>query len=273
MFPEDVRPYATHSPFTDPRRFIWMLDKPAMDAASVCSIVQGSLIHLFELHHYPVQVPPQEQRLHTDLEYAELLLERIAQRDDRPVAYARSLDRRLCVICRQYALLATCIMRHNGIAARVRGGFADYLGASVTVGHSVCEYWDMARGAWVKFDPQIDAVQRQAHRIDFDPLNVPPERHLSPASAWMAYRRGRLRPEDIEGGLANLRNGLFLDLFEMNMRETHRLRPPLMIDPSRAPTEAMLPALDALAEASLASQASFRQVAALFQTCPTLALS
>jgi hypothetical protein len=72
--------------------------------------------------------------------------------------------------------------------------------------------------------------------------------------------------------VANLRNGLFLDLFEMNMTETHKLRPALMADPRGTPTEVMLPTLDALAEASLACQTSFRQIRRLFETCPALAL-
>ncbi len=76
--------------------------------------------------------------------------------------------------------------------------------------------------------------------------------------------------EEFEGGVANLRNGVLLDLLEMNKLETHFHRPPLMGDPAELPTAEEISVLDAVAEATIAAQNSFTGVRALYESDPRL---
>jgi hypothetical protein len=69
-------------------------------------------------------------------------------------------------------------------------GFASYFLPDSFEDHWVCEYWDAERARWVLVDAQLDAVQRKANAIAFDPLDVPRDRFLIAADAYQQCRAG-----------------------------------------------------------------------------------
>ncbi|MEV5986507.1 transglutaminase-like domain-containing protein [Streptomyces sp. NPDC052051] len=75
-------------------------------------------------------------------------------------------------VCRDFALLHCSFLRHVGVPARLRSGFADYVGSDGFHGdHVVTEYWDAERG-WLLADPQMaDPMVVDTFGIDFDPMN------------------------------------------------------------------------------------------------------
>jgi hypothetical protein len=83
--------------------------------------------------------------------------------------------------------------------------------------------WDSARGAWRLTDAQIDAIQRQAMRIPFDPLDVPRSAFLTAGAAWLRCRRGEADPDrfgilDMHG-LWFVRGNVVRDLAALSKRE------------------------------------------------------
>ncbi|HKU43092.1 MAG TPA: transglutaminase domain-containing protein, partial [Polyangiales bacterium] len=86
-------------------------------------------------------------------------------------------------------------LKQRGVPARARVGFADYFKPGHFEDHWVCEYWNAAQQRWVLVDPQLDDVQRKAKNIDFDPLDVPPDRFLIAGAAYRQCRTGERDPE------------------------------------------------------------------------------
>ncbi|WP_424705495.1 transglutaminase-like domain-containing protein [Kitasatospora acidiphila] len=67
----------------------------------------------------------------------------------------RSADDRFVGVCRDFSLLHCSFLRHAGIPARIRYGFADYLGPDdFHTDHVVTEHWDDERGRLLA-DPQL----------------------------------------------------------------------------------------------------------------------
>jgi hypothetical protein len=48
---------------------------------------------------------------------------------------------------------------------------------------------------WVRIDSQLDAFQRGALGVDFDPLDLPPGRFLTGGDAWQLCRSGQADPD------------------------------------------------------------------------------
>ncbi len=87
----------------------------------------------------------------------------------------------------------------------------------------MCECWDARQGRWVLVDAQLDALQREAMRIPFDPLDVPRDQFLTGGVAWQMCRRGQADPDrfgifDMKG-MWFIRGDLLRDLFALNKAE------------------------------------------------------
>jgi hypothetical protein len=98
-------------------------------------------------------------------------------------------------VCRHFSVLLTAILRAHGVAARPRCGFGAYFNAGKFEDHWVCEYWNTKRSRWVLVDAQMDAVQRKAFNLTFDPLDVPRDAFVIAGDAWQMCRSGRADPK------------------------------------------------------------------------------
>jgi hypothetical protein len=257
--------YIPQSRFSDPGTNAHLLDPIPSCVAEVCSVVQGLLLNIFTAPFYHVGVPQHAHR-NADIEVASDILSGIVVIDPRSLLLARAPQSRLPVVCRQFAILTCAILRHKGIPARVRSGFADYLSPGARIGHTLCEYWRPDRSGWVRIDPQIDAVHKERLKIDFSPLDIPAMPYLCGAEAWRAFRTGVLPIEVFQGGTANLRNLLCLDLLELNAMETHGCLPPLIGSPGQAPSESETAMLDDLSRRIVDEQSSFGAMRRLYES-------
>jgi hypothetical protein len=96
--------------------------------------------------------------------------------------------------CRYFSTLSCALLRHAGIPARARCGFADYFEPGRHVDHWVTEYWEGAERRWIRIDAQLDAMQRAAITPAFDTENQPPGPFLPGGEAWQRCRRGEADP-------------------------------------------------------------------------------
>lgn len=87
----------------------------------------------------------------------------------------------------------------------------------------VCEYWNAREGRWVSVDAQLDAFQRQALDIRFDPLDVPRDQFLVGGKAWQMCRTGQADPDSFGilnmHGLWFVRGDLVRDFLALNKIE------------------------------------------------------
>jgi excinuclease ABC subunit A len=202
-----------------------MKDFPA-EPACLVQIVQGLLLHKFEVEHYNVQLSPVKNREH-NLRTVRQMLERLQQIDAAPLTVARPPQERLVVICRDFAVLMVSFLRQAGIPARMRVGFAAYLDPTgqFRYDHWISEYWHAQQQRWVLLDSQIDEIQRQAFALQCDPLDLVRDRDFYPAgAAWQLARSGKVRSTLFRfnghwKGFPNIRYNLVNDLHALNKFE------------------------------------------------------
>jgi hypothetical protein len=164
------------------------------DLASLCEVVQGVLIHRDIAPWLYGITLTEAQRDDGHIRPIEQMLTRIHELDSRPLTSARDVGHRLPSVCRHFSLMLTAILRHQGIPARPRCGFGAYFTPTKFEDHWVCEYWNAAEKRWILVDAQLDAIQRKALNIDFNPLDTPRNKFIIAGDAWQMCRSGLADP-------------------------------------------------------------------------------
>lgn len=180
---------------SDPGRQAGLLDDLPAGPAPLAGVVQGLLMHQHVASTYPVHLSS-TQIEQSHIRSVEEMLTAIVAHDARPLTAARPADERQVGVCRHFALLHVAMLRRQGVPARARCGFAAYFTEGKYLDHWVTEYWDEDRAAWVLFDAQLDAHQRELFRIPFDPVDVPRDLFLVAGDCWQMCRAGKADPMD-----------------------------------------------------------------------------
>jgi excinuclease ABC subunit A len=159
MDPAILEYYRTHSPITDPHEYADLYDDIPDDLHGMIDIIQGQMIHRLAVRQFGVTLTPEsrgEQRLRTMRQR----LRRIIELDPAPLTSKREPRDKQVGLCRDFAVFLTSILRHKGIPARMRVGFAEYLGKeqSYKSDHWITEYWKADQNRWVLADPDVGGV-------------------------------------------------------------------------------------------------------------------
>lgn len=216
--------YRRHSELTDPREYAHLFDNLPSNLQGLVEVVQGLLAHLLWAKSYGLDIPA-ERRNEIYLRSVPEMLGRVLELDAAPFTVARPPERRLVGICRDFAVLLVSVLRHQGVPARLRVGFAGYFGGSRPKfwDHRIAEYWNGK--CWVKVDPQVDEVQRSALNLHFDPLDLPEDAPFFAAGeVWRRCRAHAADPDDFgdapdDFGFAPIRYALLHDLDALNKVE------------------------------------------------------
>jgi Transglutaminase-like superfamily len=164
------------------------------DLASLCEVVQGVLIHRDIAPWLYGITLTEAQRDDGHIRPIGQMLTRINALDSRPLTNVRDVGHRLPSVCRHFSLMLSAILRHQGIPARPRCGFGAYFTPGKFEDHWVCEYWNAGEKRWILVDAQLDAIQRKALNIDFNPLDTPRNRFIIAGDAWQMCRSGLADP-------------------------------------------------------------------------------
>jgi hypothetical protein len=222
--------YTAQSTFSDPGdQATYYAGLPA-DPAQLAQTARNLMIHRLEGGVFRCDIP--RDRLHGDAEtrYLDDILRLITSRDAAPLTVRRDLGDRFVGTCRDFTLLHCSLLRHAGIPARLRSGFADYFGTDgFHSDHVVTEYFDVRRG-WLLADAQLpDPLVMDAHKIDFNPMDVPRDRFVVAGAAWRAIRSGAADPQTFGVHLPDapaltgawfVAHDVLLDLAALNKTET-----------------------------------------------------
>jgi hypothetical protein len=196
LAPEAAAFYSAQSAFSDPGGLAPLYADLPADPAQLACVARDLMIHRLEGEQFRYAIP--QDRLHNDAEtrYLDDILRIIIERNDAPLTQRRDVGDRFVGVCRDFALLHCSFLRHAGVPARLRSGFADYFGSDgFHVDHVVTEYWDSERG-WLLADPGLaDPIVIDRWKVDFDPMNVPRDRFLVAGKAWQAIRAGEADPK------------------------------------------------------------------------------
>jgi excinuclease ABC subunit A len=201
--------YRTHSEITHPREYAHLFDALPRDVDSLVRTVGGLMLHpnVARKHGLGPEAEMPEERIRLVAE----MVAAIRAIDDSPLTEAREPARRLVTSCRSPSLLLVGMLRHKGVPARKRVGFARYLPSRHNVIHEIAECWNDREGRWVLVDPALDermfkgyraflASIGQAHRGLGDALDVRPEEFMVGAQVWRWCRAGRAEPDDFRCG-------------------------------------------------------------------------
>jgi hypothetical protein len=225
--------WLAHTPMTEPGAASPLIEALPAGVATLNRVVQGLLIHGAWLSHYAdgsafnaisrTTLPVQDR------------LAALAQRGP-PNLETRMPTLREVGTCRDFALMLCAFLRTKGTPARVRCGFAAYLGDGWE-DHWVCEYWNIQAGRWCLSDAQLDDVIKTACNITFDPSDVPRDMFRTAGEAWRSCRFGSNDPNrygqgSIKGiwfiGVNVVRDALSVNNREISAWDTWRDAPPAM---------------------------------------------
>ena len=177
--------YVRQSSYSDPGRHAGLFDDVPPTIASVSAMSRNIVVHY---RAAGVDLPPQS-RPDVDLRWIEEILTTDQDRHHVPLDTERPAANRVQGCCRDHSLLAIAALRHHGVPARSRVGFASYLVDDWHVDHVVVEVW--VEGCWRRFDPEVaESLPALPDPTDITPSSDGP--FLTAAQVWHGHRAGAL---------------------------------------------------------------------------------
>ena len=183
--------YARHSPYTDPGPYASLLDRLPSDIPSLAAVVRNVLVH-----YRAAGITFHGERLaEIDHRWVERILATDQRRFAAPLTTPRRQADRVAGCCRDFTLLTVAALRHRGVPARSRVGFAAYFGRGFHYDHVIAEYWNGDR--WVLVDSQLGPERRDRFDATDIPLHVGASARSTPhfattAQVWTAFREGAI---------------------------------------------------------------------------------
>lgn len=269
--------YTQQSAITAPRVYSSLFDDLPRDLAGLVQVVQGVMVYPFEplTKHYGIHVSETRQA-ELGLRKVAKMLEGILALDPSPLRVTRPPEKRLYGVCRDFAVLLVAMLRHQGVPARERVGFAAYYNNEWFWDHRITEYWDTCRQRWVLVDARIDDVHRVVFPRRQDPLSITRESpFLFAGEAWQLCRAGQADPDRFvdsptDRGMPMIRYALLHDFDALNKMELvgtnawHHL-----IDkPEHELTDTDAALLDQIAELTTHVDARLDEVHELYEQIP-----
>ena len=214
--------YTQPSPMTDPGTYADLFDNLPTDLPALVKTLQGVMVHIFWAGSYGLELSD-ERKTEVNLRRVDKQLARMLELDSRPLTVARPHDSKLVGNCRDFTVMLTAILRHQGVPARARCGFGTYFVPGHYEDHWVCEYWKASQSRWMLVDAQLDDLMLNALKPDFDPLDTPRDRFIVGGKAWQMCRSDDANPDDFGifdmHGIEFVRGDLLRDFLALNKVE------------------------------------------------------
>jgi hypothetical protein len=148
--PGAVDRYARQSAYSDPGRYAALLDTLPTDIRELTAVARNVLVHF-----WAAGITFTGDRLaEVDHRWVDRILATDQERFAAPLAIERPQPQRVAGCCRDFTLLTVAALRHHGVPARSRVGFAGYLQPDFRDDHVIVDYWD--GGRWVFVDPMLE---------------------------------------------------------------------------------------------------------------------
>ncbi|MFC9876311.1 transglutaminase domain-containing protein [Nocardia salmonicida] len=184
----------------------------------VCGLAAGLVIQPNDAQAFGL---PDERFPQNQIRPVGELVDALLSLDSRPLTVRREPNHRVIGTCRHFAVISCALLRHRGIASRVRCGFATYFQPGKGLDHWITEYWNDVEHRWVRIDSEILGQSILEH-----PEDLRAEQFLSGGEAWTAFRQGRIDAATfgVHGtanwGPAEIRGNAIKDLAALNKIET-----------------------------------------------------
>ncbi len=184
----------------------------------------------------------------------------------------REAKDKLHVTCRGQAILLAAVLKAKGYPARARSGFAPYIKYyGICYDHWITEYYKEEEARWVLVDADLHCPD---HEIDFNLNDMPRNRFLFGAEAYLGLRRGAYTEDQIlyasnppTIGLKAAIRGLLFDFHCLMNDEILFYHVPVYIqDQDFTLSEEEYQELDELAELMLEPDGNFESLCGIWKT-------
>jgi excinuclease ABC subunit A len=254
-----------------------LFDHLPSDLPNLVKTVQGLLVSLPWEDAYGLDTPRERHR-EIYLRTVPEMLRRILELNPSSLTMKRQPEKRKVSLCRDFAVLLVSMLRHQGVPARVRVGFAGYYRAEIPRywDHRIAEYWNRELKRWVLVDAMTEEPIRERLRFKIDPLNVDRNsQFLLAGDVWQKCRAGKAKPQEFgdspdDLGLPPIRYALLQDFDYLNKNELvgfdawHEL----ISKPENEVTEEERRLLDEIAEITCHVDSQFNALRKLYQKIP-----
>jgi len=218
----DLNYFTQQGRMSDPGVYGSLSENLPTSIPALVELVQGVTIHVFWTERYGFKAPP-ERMAELQLRSLEKRLAHTLELDPRPLTEPRPIEKKLLGNCRDHSLLLVAMLRHQGVPARARCGFAAYFMSDHFEDHWVVEYWNQEQSRWIMVDAQLDELQREVLKIKFDVMDVPRDQFIVGGKAWQMCRSSEQDPAKFGifdmNGLGFVRGDLVRDVAALNKME------------------------------------------------------
>lgn len=260
------------------------------DISELCILQRNQIIHPFDLRDEEMRkdsnsfygdmtrIPKTSLCYENDLyPTAQAMLSELLRRD-RNYSVKRKIEDKIHVCCREQAILLAATLKAKGISARVRSGFAKYVNTSGKKAgdHWLTEYYNIKLDRWtlVDADMYFDKDILDEYHIDFNLLDIPYEKFIFGAEAYLGMRKNTYKTEEIYYasdpatlGLKAALRGLFYDFHCLMNDEIIFLHMPKYIqDKNFELSEQEYQELDHLATLLLEPDKNFKEIQKIWNT-------
>lgn len=118
----------------------------------ICWRVNSLVIQPADAERLPL---PSHRFATNQIRPAQDLIHAVLALNHQPLDVPREPQERIVGTCRHFAVLACALLRHQGIAARVRCGFATYFQPAQGLDHWIVEHRDPTVPRWIRIDPEV----------------------------------------------------------------------------------------------------------------------
>lgn len=176
--------WTAHTYYSSPGRHAALVRELPTGAVAACDAARNLI------GHYGTDFVdlPAARRDEVNSRSLRRILDADQSRHPQPLDVPRDPQTRVAGCCRDHALFVVGVLREQGIPARTRIGFADYLVPGLQIDHVIAEYW--SAGHWVRTDPEM-----RAGSVPFDPADMETGSDApfqTAAEAWQMCRQGRV---------------------------------------------------------------------------------
>jgi hypothetical protein len=224
---------------------------------------------------------PDAHKPDVDIRYVDKILATIIARNDAPLTVERPPEQRFVGCCRDASLLLAAMLRHKGIPARLRAGFATYINIGVkdfAVDHVITEVWDAAANRWKFVDAEQDDYLIKHNQIDFDVHDIPHDKFVVGGMAWQQMRNGTTAPDTygwdpndaMSRGEWPIRNRMLVDLAAFSKVELLLWDTWGWMNLDVKLTEDDNKLLDRIAALTLADDSAFEELRAVYASTPSI---
>lgn len=204
--------YRKTSLFTDLGLYTTFAKSLPDDIKTLCSLLRNQILHPFDLKD-------EEERNNPNSFYGDMRkvskTSLIYENDLFPTAIAmmaellrrnpsftieRKIEDKIHVCCRETSILLIAILKSKNIPARARCGFTHSVSEIDGAGdHWIVEYFDESCKRWVLVDPTMcyDQETLDYFEIDYSLIDMPRDKFIFAADAYLNLRSGKHKKEDI----------------------------------------------------------------------------